>query len=72
MSNPHAFDSEATPIGEQVLIAGVIPITTADRLALRAAAPMEPKRPQRSNDCGLFDLNARNQLDLFVPRGDRS
>ncbi|WP_457354248.1 hypothetical protein [Sphingomonas sp. UYP23] len=75
-----AFAFEATAIGLQSLVPGVAPITPADRLAARAAAPLEPKKPQRPCDLpvlsacpagsrrGLFDLNARNQLDLFQPR----
>ena len=66
LTDAAAFEVEATPIGPQSLVPGVAPIRLADRLALRAAAPLEPKRPQRACDLGLFDLNARNQLDLFA------
>jgi len=62
------FAVEPTAIGLQALVPGVVPITTAARLAARAAAPLEPKKPQRPCDLGLFDLNARNQLDLFQPQ----
>jgi hypothetical protein len=62
---PAAFDAEMTPIGVQTLVSGVAPITPAQRLAFLANAPMLPKRAQRPADHGLFDLNARNQLDLF-------
>jgi len=61
-----SFAVEPTPIGFQTLVPGVVPISLADRLAARAAAPLEPKKPQRPCDLGLFDLNARNQLDLFA------
>jgi len=64
------FAVEATAIGAQTLVPGVVPITPRDRLAARAAAPLEPKKPQRPCDLGLFDMNARNQLDLFGPRKD--
>jgi hypothetical protein len=60
-----AYDAEVTPIGVQTLVSGVAPITPAHRLAMLANAPMLPKRAQRPADHGLFDLNARNQLDLF-------
>lgn len=76
-SAPAPFEVEATPIGRQSLVPGVAPIRLADRLAARAAAPLEPKKPQRPCDLGLFDLNARNQLDLFAqpapdqPESDR-
>ena len=59
------FDEEVTPIGIQTLVSGVAPITPRDRLILRANAPMEPRKPQRPADHGLFDTNARNQIELF-------
>jgi hypothetical protein len=68
------LDSEATSIGQQSLVPGVSPITPIDRLALRAAAPLRSPKPQKSAGAarfwGLFDLNARDQLDLFAPSGD--
>ena len=64
------FAVEATPIGAQTLVPGVAPITPRDRLEWRAAQPLEPKKPQRPCDLGLFDINARNQLDLFAARKD--
>ena len=77
MSAAPAFESapesgllaEPTAVGEQTLVPGVAPISLRDRLAMRAAAPLEPKKPQRPPDIGLFDLAARNQLDLFGPGG---
>lgn len=59
------FETEATAIGLQTLVSGVAPITPAQRLSLRANAPMEPKKPQRPADHGLFDTNARNQIEMF-------
>ena len=71
-STPHPFDKaqdilevETTPIGNQTLVPGVTPITPRDRLAIRANAPMEPRKPQRPTDHGLFDMNARKQIELF-------
>lgn len=55
--------TEITPEGEQIVTPGVTPVTLRDRLALRMAAPLEPKRPQKPCDIGLFDLDARNQID---------
>ena len=60
------FAVEATEIVLQTLIPDVAPITPADRLALRAEAPMRPTRLQKPCDFGLFDLAARQQLDLFA------
>jgi hypothetical protein len=57
--------SEQTPHGEQTLVYGVAPITPRDRLAIRANAPMEPRKAQRPADHGLFDTNARNQIEMF-------
>ena len=65
MSAPLPLESEQTPIGEQALVHGVAPITPRDRLAMRANAPMEPKKRQRPADHGLFDTNARNQIEMF-------
>lgn len=59
------FDAEVTPIGVQTLVTGVAAITPAQRLAMLANAPMQPRRPQRPADHGLFDINARNQIEMF-------
>ena len=59
------FETEATAIGNQTLVPGVAPITARDRLAMRANAPMEPRKAQRPADHGLFDTNARNQIEMF-------
>ena len=59
------FEVEVTPIGVQTLVSGVAPITPAQRLAMRANAPMEPRKAQRPADHGLFDTNARNQIEMF-------
>lgn len=61
--------TEPTSLGDQMLIAGVAPITAHDRLLLRAASPISPKRnpdvAQKPCDFGLFDLDARDQCDLI-------
>ena len=57
--------SEPTPVGEQRLVPGVVPITMRDRLQARMTAPLLPTRPQKPLDLGLFDIAAHNQLDLF-------
>ena len=59
------LESEQTPIGEQVLVHGVAPITARDRLAIRANAPMEPRKAQRPADHGLFDMISRTQIEMF-------
>ena len=65
MSAALPFASEQTPIGEQTLVHGVAPITPRDRLAIRANAPMEPRKPQRPADHGLFDMISRIQIEMF-------
>jgi hypothetical protein len=59
------FETEPTLIGEQTLIPGVRPVSTAARLQALAARPMVSDKAQRPCDLGLFDEVARNQLDLF-------
>ena len=65
MSGALPLASEPTPIGEQTLVPGIVPITPRDRLAIRANAPLEPRKAQRPADHGLFDTNARNQIEMF-------
>jgi hypothetical protein len=60
-----AYETEVTPIGVQTLVTGVAPITPAERLAMLANAPLQPRRAQRPADIGLFDTNARNQIEMF-------
>lgn len=59
------FAVESTEAGLQTLVPGVVPVTLGDRLAVLAAAPLVPKKRQRPADHGLFDVNARNQLEMF-------
>lgn len=59
------LETEVTPIGVQTLVIGVAPITPAQRLTILANAPMQPRRPQRPADHGLFDINSRLQIEMF-------
>lgn len=73
---PPPPDCEETQAGRQSLIGGVRPISLRERLALRAASPLEPKRPQQRCDHGLFDEASRRQTDLVdllrrFERGER-
>ncbi len=65
MSAPFPLASEPTEQGEQTLVPGVAPITLRQRLEVLFAAPLAPRKPQRPMNIGLFDEDARNQLDLF-------
>ena len=60
-----SVETETTEQGEQLLVPGVCPVTQRERLAHLMAAPLAPRREQKPLDIGLFDENARNQLDLF-------
>jgi hypothetical protein len=68
MSAP-ALQTEPTRAGEQTLVPGVRAIPLRERLEARMAAPLIPAKPQKPMDLGLFDLAARNQLDLFGSGG---
>ncbi|MDQ7250532.1 hypothetical protein [Dongia sedimenti] len=65
MSEPFPAASEPTEQGEQVLVPGVAPLTLQRRLAALFTAPLTSSKPQRPMNIGLFDEDARNQLDLF-------
>jgi len=64
-NNAAPLEAEQTAIGVQTLVSGVAPITPAQRLAMRANAPMEPNKPQRPANHGLFDTISRNQIEMF-------
>lgn len=69
MTEAPKLPTETTPEGEQIVAPGVKPITLRDRLTVRAAQPIAPKRNpnavQRPCDLGLFDEAGRNQLDML-------
>lgn len=62
---PVPLASEPTPEGEQTLVPGVRPFSTRERIEARMAAPLRPRVPQKPLNVGLFDEDARNQLNLF-------
>ena len=53
---PRALEAEQTEAGAQTLVPGVAPVTLGERL---------PRKGQRPANHGLFDMNARNQLEMF-------
>ena len=65
MSAPALPLTEPTQEGEQILVPGVAPVSLRERLALRLAAPLTARKPQKPMNIGLFDDDARNQLALF-------
>ena len=62
---PATFQTETTPEGEQVLFPGVKPISQRERLEALLGAALVPRCPQKPLNIGLFDEDARRQLDLF-------
>lgn len=63
--DPQPVVTETTDQGEQVLVPGVTPVSPRERLERLLAAPLRPAKPQKPLDIGLFDEDARNQLDFF-------
>ena len=67
--NPAAPLTEPTEQGEQMLVAGVAPVSLRNRLSLMALRPMAPRRnpnaSQKPCDHGLFDEVRRDQIDLI-------
>lgn len=59
--------TECTDQGDQYLVPDVRPVTMAERLAGRWNAPMQPRRAKQQRPCniGLFDEDARNQMELI-------
>ncbi len=65
-ARPHiALEAEWSDCGEQTLIPGVRPVRLRARLTLQSSAPLSPKKSQKPLNIGLFDEDARNQLNLF-------
>jgi hypothetical protein len=49
---------------DQMMIAGVQPVTLGERLTWGAQQPMQPRRAQRPLDIGFWD-RMRDQLEMF-------
>jgi hypothetical protein len=54
----------ATPDPDQIMMAGVAPVSIGERLGWLAAQPMQPRREQRPLDVGFWDP-MRNQIEMF-------
>ena len=59
---------EMTQLGNQYLVDGVRPVTMRGRLEWKASLPMTLNKRQKPLNIGLFDEDARNQMDLFDGR----
>ena len=52
------------PNPDQIMMAGVAPVSVGERLGWLAAQPMQPRREQRPLDIGFWNP-MRNQLEMF-------
>ena len=52
------------PDPDQMMIAGVAPVSMEERLSWLADQPMQPRRAQRPLDIGFWNP-MRNQLEMF-------
>ena len=52
------------PDPDQIMMAGVAPVSMGERLGWLAAQPMQPRREQRPLDVGFWDP-MRNQIEMF-------
>ncbi len=54
----------AAPDPDQIMMAGVAPVSVGERLGWLAAQPMQPRRGQCSLDIGFWDP-MRDQIEMF-------
>ena len=52
------------PDPDQIMMAGVTPVSMGERLGWLAAQPMQPRREQRPLDVGFWDP-MRDQIEMF-------
>ncbi len=52
------------PDPDQIMIAGIAPVSMGERLGWLAAQPMQPRREQRALDVGFWDP-MRDQIEMF-------
>jgi hypothetical protein len=64
MNKARPAERVATPNPDQMMIAGVAPVSMAERLGWLAAQLIQPRREQRPLDIGFWDP-MRNQLEMF-------
>jgi len=57
--------AEPTSEGEQSLVPGVPPVSARERIESLMQGPLRPRVRQKPPNLGLFDEDARRQLDLF-------
>ena len=64
MSEPVPNARIPPPDPDQIMMAGVAPVSGGERLGRLAALPMQPRRKQRPLDVGFWDP-MRDQLEMF-------
>ena len=64
MTKREALKQIAPPDPDQILMAGVAPVSMGERLGWLANQPMQPRRAQRPLDIGFWNP-MRNQLEMF-------
>ena len=64
MTKREALKQIAQPDPDQILMAGVAPVSMGERLGWLANQPMQPRRAQRPLDIGFWNP-MRNQLEMF-------
>ncbi len=52
------------PESDQIMLAGVAPVSMRERLGWLANQPMQPRREQRPLDIGFWNP-MRNQIEMF-------
>ena len=52
------------PDPDQIMIAGIAPVSMGERLGWLAEQPMQPRREQRPLDIGFWNP-MRNQIEMF-------
>ena len=62
--------TEQTAIGPQYLVGGVKPVSARERLEMRMQQPLQADKRQKPLNIGLFDEDARAQLDLVDMLGE--
>jgi hypothetical protein len=64
MTKRKALPKITPPDPDQIVMAGVAPISMGERLGWLANQPMQPRRAQRPLDIGFWNP-VRNQIEMF-------
>jgi hypothetical protein len=64
MTKRKALKQIAPPDADQIMMAGVAPVSVGERLGWLANQPMQPPRAQRPLDIGFWNP-IRDQLEMF-------